>query len=58
MNIRFLSLALAIMIPLSISAQRFLEPSYSFSEKKVSYLTMMDGTELQCNLKKKNLRKD
>ncbi len=31
----------------TLSAQKFLEPSYTFSHKKVSYLTMDDGTTME-----------
>lgn len=35
----------------SLTAQRFLEPSESFSPKKITYLTMEDGTEQEVYLK-------
>lgn len=49
---RLLSGLLLLILPAMLSAQRFIEPSYGFSEKKISYITMADGTEIECNLKK------
>lgn len=48
-----LCLTIICCLPLIVSAQqRFLDPSFDFSEKKISYLTLKDGSEIQCNLKK------
>ncbi len=33
-----------------LNAQTFLEPSFSYSEKKISYITLTDGTELEVYL--------
>ncbi len=35
-----------------LSAQKFLEPSFDFSEKKISYLTLEDDSEVQVYLRK------
>ncbi|MEK7257807.1 MAG: hypothetical protein AAB316_23825 [Bacteroidota bacterium] len=47
-RLKFLSLAATLLFAAqTLDAQKFLEPSYTFSEKKVSYLTMDDGTEME-----------
>ncbi len=44
-------MALLLLAMNSLTAQRFLEPSETFSPKKVSYLTMMDGSVKEVFLK-------
>lgn len=44
-------LAVAILATSTVSAQHFLIPSFSFSGKKIAYLTMADGTEQQVYIK-------
>ncbi|MBI1224723.1 MAG: hypothetical protein GC192_05765 [Bacteroidetes bacterium] len=46
-----LFLALVLLATASLKAQDFLEPSFSFSGKKIAYLTMMDGSEKQVYVK-------
>ena len=53
MNIMKCTLLIAVMaLPCFTYAQRFLSPTETVSGKKISYLTMDDGTEVQCNVKK------
>ena len=47
-NILFILFAL---LSVQLSAQQLLSPSYSFSHKKTSYITMADGSEIKGNLK-------
>lgn len=50
---KFLVLTALLMFAVNaLTAQKFLEPSFSYSHKKVSYLTMEDGTEHEVFLKK------
>lgn len=50
--LKFTTLAALMLVCLNqVSAQRFLEPSESFSPKKISYLTMTDGTTMEVYLK-------
>lgn len=46
-----IALTFVAFTALSLSAQRFLEPSESFSPKKISYLHMSDGTVQEVYLK-------
>ncbi|MCF8246528.1 MAG: hypothetical protein K9J37_15355 [Saprospiraceae bacterium] len=46
-----LFMALLVLATASLHAQQFLAPSFTYSGKKIAYLTMMDGTEKQVYVK-------
>jgi len=54
---RLTLLSLFLFAALSISAQDFASPSFSFSHKKTSYLTMNDGTVLEGTIKDLDYKK-
>lgn len=43
----WLSLLIACMATLPVAAQRFLPPSFTFTGKKISYITLTDGTKIE-----------
>lgn len=58
MKIKQLSiLACFVSFTFSLSAQKFAEPSYTFSHKKPSYVTMQDGTTFEGEIDKLKRKK-
>ena len=52
-----LSLVLIFTLMAQTQAQDLLSPSTSFSHKKTAYITLMDGTEVKCTIKKISRKK-
>lgn len=51
MTQKFLLVLLSTFIFGALNAQRLLSPANTFSHKKTAYITLMDGTEIQENIK-------
>lgn len=54
---KFIAIVLAIACVCNVSAQKFLPPVESFSGKKIAYLTMDDGTEMEVFVEKISRKK-
>lgn len=52
-----LSLVLILTLSAQTQAQELLSPSNSFSHKKTAYITLTDGTEVKCTIKKIDRKK-
>jgi hypothetical protein len=48
---RFLTFSFFLCLSLSMTAQNFMEPTAGFSVKKISYLTMKDGSKIEGQFK-------
>ena len=46
-----ITLISVIFMVVGVNAQELLSPSFTFSHKKTAYLTLIDGTELNGNIK-------
>ena len=46
-----LLLVALFLVSVSVQAQNLLSPSFTFSHKKTSYITLLDGTEIEGTIK-------
>ncbi|MBL0008000.1 MAG: hypothetical protein IPP25_12750 [Saprospiraceae bacterium] len=54
----FILSALALLLTTAMQAQQLLTPSFGFSHKKTSYVTLTDGTVITGTLKDVDRKRD